>query len=50
VARAQSKGPRFVRYFGPVVEALRELGGSGSPDEVRAVVAGKACRARLQLP
>jgi restriction system protein len=41
VARAQSKGPRFVRYFGPVVEALRELDGSGSPDEVRALVASR---------
>jgi len=41
VTRAQSKGPRFVRYFGPVLEALKELGGSGSPDEVRAVVASR---------
>ena len=28
------KGPQFVRYFGPVLDALRELGGSGSPNEV----------------
>jgi len=33
------KGPRFVRYFGPVIEALKGLGGSGSPEEVRAAVA-----------
>ena len=25
---------RFVRYFGPVLDALRSLGGSGTPDEV----------------
>ncbi len=29
------KGPRFVRYFSPVLQALKELGGSGGPDEVR---------------
>jgi restriction system protein len=41
VTKAESKGPRFVRYFGPVVDALKELGGSGSPDEVRAMVASR---------
>ncbi|MBZ0168391.1 Mrr restriction system protein [Candidatus Methylomirabilis lanthanidiphila] len=41
MAKTHGKGPRFVRYFGPVVEALKELGGSGSPDEVRAVVASR---------
>src|ERR1039457_5740363 len=30
----KSKGPQFVRYFGPVLDALRALGGSGSPNEV----------------
>src|SRR5438034_10717800 len=29
----------FVKYIGPVVDALRELGGSGRPDEVREVIA-----------
>ena len=24
----------FVRYFGPILDALRALGGSGTPDEV----------------
>ena len=38
-SNSPSQGPRFVRYFGPVLEALRALGGSGSPDEVRAQVA-----------
>jgi restriction system protein len=28
------EGARFVRYFGPLLDALRALGGSGSPDEV----------------
>ncbi len=28
------KGPQFVRYFAPVLDALRELGGSGRPSEV----------------
>jgi restriction system protein len=28
------KGPQFVRYFGPVLDALRALGNSGTPAEV----------------
>lgn len=28
------KGAQFVRYFGPLLDALRSLGGSGTPDEV----------------
>ncbi len=27
-------GTKFLRYFGPLLNALRTLGGSGSPDEV----------------
>lgn len=30
-----STGPKFVQYFGPVLEALEALGGSGRPAEVR---------------
>jgi len=30
---------QFARYIGPVIAALRELGGSGRPDEVRAAIA-----------
>lgn len=41
MTKAKSEGPRFVRYFGPVVEALKDLGGSGNPDEVRAMVASR---------
>ena len=41
----KSKGPKFVRYIGPVLDALRALGGSGSPSEVADKVAEK-----LQIP
>ena len=38
MARSKAKltAPQFVRYFGPVLEALQQLGGSGRPEEVRA--------------
>jgi restriction system protein len=32
--RRNTDGTKFLRYFGPLLDALRELGGSGSPDEV----------------
>lgn len=32
--RKTEEGAQFVRYFGPVLDALRKLGGSGKPDEV----------------
>lgn len=32
--RKNDEGALFVRYFGPVLDALRKLGGSGKPDEV----------------
>ena len=38
-------GAQFVRYFGPLLEALRGLGGSGTPDEVVERIAGD-----LKLP
>lgn len=35
MAKAKSEeGAQFVRYFGPLLEALRKLGGSGTTDEV----------------
>lgn len=39
--RSKDKKPsaQFTRYLGPVIEAIRELGGSGRPEEVRAVIA-----------
>ncbi len=35
------KGPQFVRYFGPAIEVLKELGGSGRPAEVKELVTEK---------
>lgn len=32
--RRNTDGTKFLRYFGPLLDALRKLGGSGSPDEV----------------
>jgi|GEM_PF-1660530 len=32
--RRTEEGAQFVKYFGPILEALRKLGGSGTPDEV----------------
>lgn len=37
----EGQGPRFVRYFAPIIEVLKELGGSGSPEEVRGSVASR---------
>lgn len=34
-------GPKFVQFFSPVIEALKELGGSGRPAEVRDVIANR---------
>jgi restriction system protein len=34
VKRKNTEGTKFLRYFGPLLDALRKLGGSGSPDEV----------------
>jgi restriction system protein len=32
--RRNTEGTKFLQYFGPLLDALRKLGGSGSPDEV----------------
>jgi len=32
--RKNPEGTKFLRFFGPLLDALRKLGGSGSPDEV----------------
>jgi restriction system protein len=34
MAKAKEEGAQFVQYFGPLLDALRALGGSGKPDEV----------------
>lgn len=36
-----TKGPQFVRYFGPLLDVLRDLGGSGRPTEVETAIASK---------
>lgn len=44
MARAKEpteQGAQFLRYFGPLLDALRELGGSGTPSEVRDQIAKK---------
>lgn len=35
----ETRGPQFVKYFGPVVVALKTLGGSGRPAEVKDLIA-----------
>lgn len=37
--KSKKASSQFARYIGPVIQAIRELGGSGRPDEVRAVIA-----------
>lgn len=37
----RSKGPQFVGLFGPVLEALKELGGSGRPNEIIDLITSK---------
>ena len=32
--QSKEAGTQFLRYFGPLLDALRSLGGSGTPDEV----------------
>jgi restriction system protein len=32
--KKKEEGAQFVRYFGPLLDALRKLGGSGTPNEV----------------
>ena len=36
-----SKGPDFIKYFVPIIEILKELGGSGKPAEVTDLVIDK---------
>ena len=35
----ENKEPQFVKYFAPVISALKELGNSGTPSEVRDLIA-----------
>jgi restriction system protein len=43
--RKQVEGAQFVQWFGPLLDALRALGGSGTPDEVVDKIA-----ATLEIP
>ena len=38
--KKKEEGSQFGLYFGPLLDALRGLGGSGSPDEVVSVSQG----------
>jgi len=38
MANRGTAGPKFIRYFGPLVAAIKELGGSGRPDEVEDII------------
>lgn len=37
----QIRGPQFVQFFQPVIDALMELGGSGQPSEVKEIIIEK---------
>jgi restriction system protein len=39
--KATGTGPKFVNYFVPLIETLRDLGGSARPVEVRQAIAAK---------
>lgn len=39
MAKSDQSAPQFVKYVGPVLDALQRLGGSGRPDEVRTLIA-----------
>jgi restriction system protein len=41
VTTKKSSGSQFAKYMGPTIDALRDLGGSGRPEEVRELVAQK---------
>jgi len=41
MAKNNIRGPQFVQYFQPVIDALIELGGSGQPSEVKELIAEK---------
>jgi restriction system protein len=34
----RGKGPQFTRFLWPVIEALKELGGSGKPNEIKEII------------
>jgi restriction system protein len=34
MSKSNTKGPEFIRFFIPILESLKEIGGSGTPSEV----------------
>lgn len=40
MAAKKKEGAQFIRYFGPLLDALRDLGGSARPAEASERVAG----------
>lgn len=38
MAKRTGAGPQFIQYFGPVIDALETLGGSGRPAEVKDII------------
>ena len=38
MAKKSGKGPQFIQFFGPIIDALKQLGGSGRPTEVKDVI------------
>ncbi|MDV7401027.1 winged helix-turn-helix domain-containing protein, partial [Arthrospira platensis SPKY1] len=41
MAKNNIRGPQFVQFFQPVIDALIELGGSGQPSEVEEMIVEK---------
>jgi restriction system protein len=39
ISKNKKTTSQFARYIGPVLQAIRELGGSGRPDEIRTAIA-----------
>jgi restriction system protein len=39
MAKQSDSAPEFVKFVGPVIDALTALGGSGRPEEVRSAIA-----------
>ena len=41
MAKRTAKGPQFIQYFGPTIDALKDLGGSARPTEVKDIIIEK---------
>lgn len=45
MSKSNTKGPEFIRFFIPILESLKEIGGSGTPSEVIEFIVS-----RLKIP